>query len=303
MLAARRLPPKGRADLVERLDLGRKLFLAAMALSTVVVSEAQSNPVRPGFDVASVKPAANANGQSLLQALPGRLRMTNLALRRLILNAYGVQDYQISGDPPWIASEHYDIQATAASNTSVQQMEGPLLQVLLEERFKLALHRETRQLPVYDLAVGKGGGKLQRSKEGSCTPYLEDSPPPPASAPGQPNRTFCGLHLTVEGLNRTLDGKGVTMAAFAASLSRTYTSDLGRTVIDRTGLTETFDVHLKWSIDPLTGPAGAGTGSPPDLAGPSLFTALQEQLGLRLESTKGPVEVLVIDHIEKPSDN
>lgn len=73
--------------------------------------------------------------------------MTKLALRRLILNAYGVQDYQLSGDSPWIASERYDVQATAPNNTSVQQMEGPMLQVLLEERFKLALHRETRQLP------------------------------------------------------------------------------------------------------------------------------------------------------------
>ncbi len=229
--------------------------------------------------------------------------MTNLVLRRLILIAYGVQDYQLSGDPPWTASEHYDIQATAAGNTSVQQMEGPMLQVLLEERFKLALHRENRQLPVYDLAVGKGGAKLQLSKEGSCTPYLEDSPPPPASAPGQPTRTFCGLHLTVEGVNRTFDGKGVAMAVFAANLSRTYASDLGRTVMDRTGLTGNFDVHLKWSMDPLTGPAGPGAGAPPDVAGPSLFTALQDQLGLRLESTKGPVEVLVIDHVERPSDN
>ena len=154
---------------------------------------------------------------------------------------------------------------------------------------------------VYDLAVAKGGAKLQLGKDGSCTTYLEDAPPPPASAPGQPNRTFCGLHLGVDGLNRILDGKGITIAAFATNLSRTYTSDLGRNVIDRTELTGTFDVHLKWSIDPLTGPAGPGAEPPPDLAGPSLFTALQEQLGLRLESTKGPVEVLVIDHIEKPS--
>ena len=153
------------------------------------------------------------------------------------------------------------------------------------------------------LVLVKGSVKLQTSKEGSCTPYLEGSPPPPAAAPGEPNRNFCGLHLTVSGLNRALDGKGVTMAAFAANLSRNYTSDLGRTVIEKTGLTGTFDVHLTWSNDPLTGPAAPGTGTPPDLAGPSLFTALKEQLGLRLESAKGPVEVLVIDHIESPSDN
>lgn len=279
------------------------LVFAAMALATVAVSQAQPPAVRPGFDVASVKPTASPDGQSLLQAVPGRLRMTNLALRRLILNAYGLQDYQLAGDPSWASSEHYDIQATTAGNTSVQQMEGPMLQVLLEDRFKLTLHRETRQLPAFELAIGKGGAKLPLSKEGSCTPYSVDSPPPAAAAPGQPNRNFCGLHLTVEGLNRILDGKGVTMAALAATLSRTYTSDLGRIVIDRTGLPGIFDVHLKWALDPVTGPTSPGAAPNPDLAGPSLFTALQDQLGLRLESSKGPVEVLVIDHIERPSAN
>lgn len=273
------------------------LVFATMALAAVAVSQAQSPPVRSGFDVASVKPSANPEGQSLLQAIPGRLRMSNLALRRLILNAWGIQDYQLAGDPPWIASEHYDIQATAAPDTTVQQMEGPMLQVLLEERFKLAFHRETRQLPVYELGVGKSGAKFQLTKEGSCTPWSVDSAPPPAPTPGQPIN-FCGLHMTVNGLNRALDGKGVTMATLAGSLSRTYTSDLGRNVIDGTGLAGTFDLHLNWAMDPLT-----GRGAAPDPAGPSLFTALQDQLGLRLESAKGPVEVLVIDHIEKPSAN
>src|SRR5690349_24010935 len=96
--------------------LRRTLLLTAIVLATPLVGGAQSPPARSGFEVASVKPAADANGRSLLQSVPGRLRMTNLALRRLILNAYGVQDYQLSGDPPWLASEHYDIQATAPGN-------------------------------------------------------------------------------------------------------------------------------------------------------------------------------------------
>lgn len=277
-----------------------KAFLAAIILATGALCQAQSPPIRSGFEVASVRPAASPDGQALLQALPGRLRMQNLALRRLILNAWGVQDYQLAGDPPWLASEHYDIQATAAADTSVQQMEGPMLQVLLEERFKLTVHRETRQLPIYELNVGKGGAKLQRTKAGSCIPYSVDSRPPPAPAPGQPNPIYCGLHLAVDGLNRTIDGTGVTMAAFAANLSRAYTSNLARSVIDRTGLTGTFDLHLKWAVDPLNGP---GPTPSPDPAGPSLFAALQEQLGLKLESAKGPVEVLVIDHVEKASAN
>jgi uncharacterized protein (TIGR03435 family) len=223
--------------------------------------------------------------------------MTNLSLRRLILIAYGVQDYQLSGDPSWIGSDHYDIQAKTDGNASVQQMEGPMLQALLEDRFKMTLHRETRQLPVYELAVVNSGARLQPTKEGSCTPYSVDSPPLPASTPGEPRPTFCGLRMTVEGSNRILEGKGVSMAVLATNLSRTYNSALGRNVIDVTGLTGTFDIHLKWAIDDLT---GAPPGEP---TGPSILTAIQEQLGLKLRSAKGPVEVLVIDHIEKPSAN
>jgi uncharacterized protein (TIGR03435 family) len=279
------------------------LILLSFFLFLTQDVRAQSASIRSGFEVASVKPAANPDGQALLQAVPGRLRMQNLTLRRLILNAFGVQDYQLAGDPPWIASEHYDIQATGPGDTSVQQMEGPMLQALLEERFKLTIHRETRQLPVYELTLGKGGAKFGRSKEGSCTPYSLDAPPPPAPSPAKPNRNFCGLHLSVDGLNRTVDGTGVTMAVFAANLSRAYTSNLARNVIDRTGLSGTFDLHLKWAIESLNGPAGPGAAPPPNPAAPSLFTALQEQLGLRLESSKGPVEVLVIDSVNKPEEN
>lgn len=255
------------------------------------------------FDVASVRPTAGVNERSLLQATPGRLMMTNLALHRLILIAYDVQDYQVVGDPPWIDSSHYDIQAKADGNPSVQQMEGPMLRVLLEERFKLTLHRETRRLPVYELSVGKSGSKLQPSKEGGCTPYSLDSPPS-ATAPGEHPTDFCGFRRTVaDGSNRTLEGKGVTMEALATTLSRTYVSVLGRNVIDATGLTGTFDIHLKWAMDSIGARAGAIDTTPQDPAGPSIFTALQEQLGLKLQLTKGPVEVLVIDHIEKPSAN
>jgi uncharacterized protein (TIGR03435 family) len=226
--------------------------------------------------------------------------MRNLALRRLILIAWDIQDYQLSGDPAWIDSGHYDIEATAAPGATVQQMEGPMLQALLEERFRLTIHRETRQLPVYELAIAKDGPKLQPSKEGSCTPYSVDSSPPastPVLTQGAPRPNFCGFHrVPDDGFNRTLDGTGITTAGLAETLSRTYNSSLGRNIIDATGLTGTFDVHLKWAIDPLSSSTGPDTSS-------SIFAALQEQLGLKLESAKAPVEVLVIDHIEKPSAN
>jgi uncharacterized protein (TIGR03435 family) len=254
------------------------------------------------FDVASVKPD-DRGGRTLIQALPGRLVMTNFPLRRLILLAYGVQDYQLSGDPNWAVSEHYDIEAKANGATSVQEMEGPMLQALLESRFRLVLHRETRQLPIYELTVARGGAKLTPSKEGSCVPYRTDSPPPPASPDG-PHTNYCGFRIGADGQNRTLDGAGVSMALLATNLSRTYNSNLGRNVMDGTGLSGLFDVHLNWTIDDLigTGPT-ASDGLAGGLTGVSLLTALQEQLGLKLESVKGPVEVLVIDRVERPSEN
>jgi uncharacterized protein (TIGR03435 family) len=251
------------------------------------------------FDVASVKPN-NVGGRTLVQALPGRLVMTNFALRRLILFAYGVQDYQLLGDPLRAVSDNYDIEAKA-EGTSVQEMEGPMLQALLESRFRLVLHRETRQLPIYQLTEAKGGAKLTPSKDGSCVPYRTDAPPAPVSPDAQhPN--YCGFRIGADGASRTLDGTGISMALLASNLSRTYNSNLGRNVMDATGLSGVFDVHLKWIFDDLTstGPI-ASDGLASSLVG--LFTALQEQLGLKLESVKGPVEVLVIDHVERPSAN
>jgi uncharacterized protein (TIGR03435 family) len=286
----RRLPPQ---------NSGISVVLAAAWCAAAVPIHAQPPSTRQEFDIASVKPAASLDGRALLLAVPGRLQMTNLTLRRLILIAYGVQDYQLSGGPQWIDSEHYDIEAKTNSTATVQQMEGPMLQALLGERFRLAVHQETRQLPVYQLSVVKAGG-LRFSKEGSCAPYSTNSPPPATSADFR--TIFCGLRLTVDGASRTLDGKGVTMAMLAANLSRTYNTSLGRNVLDTTGLTGAFDIHLNWSIDPMSAPSDdSDTATAEDRIAPSLFTALQEQLGLKLESGKGPIEVVVIDHIEKPS--
>jgi uncharacterized protein (TIGR03435 family) len=207
--------------------------LVALAVAVLIgvlnapAIRAQSAPaVALKFEVASVRPTSSTDDRALLQATPGRLVMRNLAPRRLILMAYDIQDYQLARDPGWIDSDHYDIQAKADGNPSVQQMEGPMLRALLEERFKLTLHRETRQLPVYKLSVGKSGLKLEPSKAGSCTPYVT-SVPPPTTTQGEPLPNFCGFRRTAaDGLNRILDGKGVTMATLATTLSRTYISTL-----------------------------------------------------------------------------
>ncbi len=168
-----------------------------------------------------------------------------------------------------------------------------MLQALLEDRFKLALHRETKQLPVYELTLANGTAKLEPSKNDNCIAYSAESPPPPAPLPGT---IFCGFpRMTSSGLNQTLNGSAISIAALAGSLSRWQ---LHKPIVDKTGLTGTFDVHLDWTADP---PSGIGDTDAP--AGPSIFTALREQLGLKLQSGRGPVEVLVIDHVEKPSSN
>ena len=187
-----------------------------------------------------------------------------------------------------MASDHYDVEATAAGNPSVSQMAGAMLQSLLEDRFKLVLHRETKQLPIFELTVVKNGLKLQPPTEDNCTAVSPDSPPKPPE-PGAPRLFPCGFaRYGPKGSNWTLDGESITMARLVENLSRV---GLGRSVIDKTGLAGSYDVHLKWTADP------------DDPLEPSLFTALREQLGLKLESAKGPVEVLVIDHAEKPSEN
>ena len=142
-----------------------------------------------------------------------------------------------------------------------KQMEGPMLQGLLVERFKLAFHRETQQLPVYELTLAGGKAKLQPNKEGSCTLYSLDAPAPPPTAPGT---SFCGFpRSTQNGTGRALDGKGVNMATLAGNVART----VRRSVIDKTGLTGTYDLHLEWSDAPLN-TTDSGTLNRPSILQP-----------------------------------
>jgi len=201
------------------------------------------------------------------------------------------------GAPSWTASEHYDVTAKASSDTTVNQMEGPMLQALLQERFGLKAHREIRVLPRYELRVVEGTPKLRPSVEGSCRQYVKDAQPNMASN-GKPTVPICGLHRTEEGPSRRLEGKGVTVADLAASLSHSYNTDLNSVVVDATGLSGGFDVSLQWTNDVDVTASATGLS-----AAPSLPTALREQLGLKLERSKGEVEVLVIDHIDRPEAN
>jgi uncharacterized protein (TIGR03435 family) len=248
------------------------------------------------FEVASIKPNTSGEGRVMIGVQPGgRFNAENMATRALIRFAYNVKDFQISGGPAWMNSDRYDVTAKGDAAAGFEPMRT-MVQSLLADRFKLMLHRETKELPVYDLVAAKGGLKLAAPKEGSCTTPDRNNPPRPPQ-PGEPPPRYCGNIRMGRGL---VEAYGINMERFLTVLSDT----LGRTVIDKTGFTGTFDVHLEFAPDEAVvgGPPGQPASSA-DSNAPSIFTALQEQLGLKVDSSKGPVEVLVIDHAEKPSEN
>jgi uncharacterized protein (TIGR03435 family) len=305
-----------------RLDFTRKAALAfagitALAMPVVIgmmdapVIEAQSQ-ASTRFEVASIKPTSQLSpdiqGLGNVRILPGgHLLAEKVLLRYFIQNAYGTRPFQISGGPAWINSAHYDIDAKAGGNPNHSQM-SLMMRALLEERFKLKLHHETKQLPVYQLIVTKSGPKLPEPKEGSCiAPDPNAGPFPPA--PGQP--IACGRTLMMMSPSGAqMRGGKVSMTDLVNILSNV----LGRTVVDKTGFQGTFDVHLEFTPDetlgglptPPPGPSPSSdsirSAASPDSHG-NIFAAIQEQLGLKLESAKGPVDVLVIDSVERPSAN
>jgi uncharacterized protein (TIGR03435 family) len=221
----------------------------------------------------------------------------NASLRALIATAFEIRDFQLIGVAPWMASQRFDIEAKApASQLNPSYHEINLMtQTLLKDRFRVAVHRETRELPIYTLTVAKTGAKLAPAKAGECwTPTPGVPPTPPA--PGEIRRPCGGF----ETWRNRLSGGGVTTMRLAVMLSNI----LNRTVIDKTGIEGTFDITLLWTPDEsfaMQIPDAPGQANDP--AGPSLFTAVQEQLGLKVESARGPVEVLVIDHAAPPSEN
>lgn len=260
---------------------------------------------RPEFEVASIKPNTSANGVATFPyPFGGRITATNVNLKILIEFAYKVRNFEISGGPGWIDSDRYNVTAKAAeSNIGVEQYQL-MLQSLLADRFQLAVHRETKEMPVYAALPAKGGPRLPEAKAGSCVTFGPDSPPP-MRVPGQSSPLVCG------GFSMgpySLEGRKLSVAQLVNALSII----LGRPVIDKTGFTGTFDVHLEFAPEGTAGRGQGGFGPPglaansanPDTSRPSIFTALQDQLGLKLESQKGPADILVIDHLERaPMEN
>jgi uncharacterized protein (TIGR03435 family) len=259
----------------------------------------QTAPSQPAFEVASIKPSNPEGGGMQIGVSPGGVfTAKNVTLKALIQQAYEVRDFQISGGPGWLDTERYDITAkgqTGVSEDDVRKMtkeqrrrleEQLLTEVrsLLGDRFQLRVHQDTKDLPVFALAVAKGGAKLKPAADGG-------------DAGG-------GLTLRRGETGKwEMTGNRVPLASLVKILAK----QVGRTVVDQTGLTGDYDFKMTFSPDigqqsPDPGDEG-GSRPAVDADGPSIFSALQVQLGLKLDAQKGPVEVVVIDSVQKPSAN
>jgi uncharacterized protein (TIGR03435 family) len=304
------------------------MSLAGLALGALLLpgSWSQEQPQtaeRPPFEVASIKPnkgCENIPRAGNLSPSPGRLEMPCVNLQNLIQAAYGTfgdgvnintQPLHMEGGPSWMQSEYYSLSAKADGQVRTEMLAGPMLQTLLADRFRLKAHRESREMPVYLLALGKGGLKIQPLAEGACTP-LDLTHPPAPPKPGDPPPNLCGVMMmgpTGRG-DMMVEVQGSTMTQFAQRLS----GRLDRPVVDKTGITGKFNFHLEFTPDPhIRGqelPAGRGRDSgntidttPPADSGPDLFAALQVQIGVKLSPDRGPVSFLIIDHVERPTAN
>lgn len=308
----------------------RKILAAGLTLAAYALAQTPPASAPLSFEAASIKPSAPMMGGRIMVRMggdPGRLNYSGVSLRDLIRNAYQLKDYQISG-PDWINTERFDVVAKLPEGAK-ESDKPAMMQTLLAERFKLTVHRETKELPAYALTVAKGGVKMKEfveSPENSADgPNAGgggfDAPPRmKVGADGMPKLPAGRGGMMMVGFGR-VQGQGLPVSNLADLLSR----QLDRPVLDETGLTAKYDISLNWTPEPGEGPAGmkmmmprpeggaggggatGGEGGHPEMpvpSGPPLAIALQQQLGLRLEPKKLPLEMVVVDHMEKvPSEN
>lgn len=250
---------------------GHHVIAALLIAPTLFAQAAASN-----FEVASVKLSApNQRGYGIVPEPGGGLKVRNAPLATVIAEAYGIQAFQLAGVPGWANSARYDIDARAADPQATGRQIRQMLEGLLAERFHLSIHRETKDLPLYSLVVAKGGPKLSPAQDLSRH----------------------GVDFRDGGL--ILLGHAATMEEVAEALS----FRVQRPVTDRTGLDGRYDFRVEFTPDesiPRFGEEKPASGDPD---GSSLFTALQEQIGLRLQSGKGPIGIIVVDHVERPTAN
>jgi uncharacterized protein (TIGR03435 family) len=257
------------------------------------------------FEVVSIRPNTSGEQGSGTRRQPGgRFSSTNATILQLLRLAYSVQPFQIVNAPDWLSNERYDITAKLDGDPPPMPPGSPndpmvlAVQAMLADRFKLAVHRETREMDIYALMLATPNGKpgpALRSTTQDCERLIREaakSGTPPA--PPQGAEVVCGIRT---GFGRAAMG-GSPLSMFASALS----NPLGRVVVDRTGLTGGWDFELTFAPDASMGSLPPGVELPPvDPNTPNLFTAVREQLGLKLEPTRGPVEVLVIDNVDRPT--
>ena len=278
-------------------------FIDAPRVSARLLEDAAINPSFR-FEVATIRPSKNDGGPKTLLIMPNKFTALNFPLREILMFAYDAKSTsQISGYPGWVTSAAFDIEAKEDEATAAALDKMPrddrnqqvrlMLQRLLEERFHLAVSHETKELPIYSLVVAKGGSKLKPSP----APIQPDASPDPGGLP----KMRMGIRLNGPG---NLDGFHATLDMFANGILSRMPEVGDRVVVNKTGLAGNYDFTLKWTPENM--PPGANStdaGLPAYNTAPGLFTALEEQLGLKLESQKGSVETLVVDSIDRPTPN
>lgn len=291
----------------------RRLILILVATTTGLVArpvaQTPDSPVAVRFEAASVKPNNSGESDTSMRPQPsGRFTATNAPVQLFIGYAYQLQQFQLQGAPSWLRTDRFDVNATLGREVPVAPVGSdeptPLmlaLRTLLADRFKLAVHWETQDLPIYALVLARPDGKLgpnMRPAAADCTALSAASAAAAKEgrtvAVNTPDRVACGMRNSA---GRFQFG-GNPLSVFAAGLA----NQVARTVVDRTGLSGNWDFEFTFTPERVRQQALAGNAPPDaDANGPSIFTAIQEQLGLKLESTTGPVRVLVIDRIERPT--
>ena len=270
--------------------LRKTLCLASLIPALLLnISAHAQEPAPLHYDVVSIKPNTSDSGNMSWRTNPDSFSTTGMTLTVLIMSAYDTRDDLISGIPAWAQKDHFDLSAKitdadpeALKKLTPQQHQAMIAEILAD-RFHLKIHPEIKQLPVYDLVLAKDGSRLKPNAA-----VYEKNPavkPKEGMAPGG--------YFTSTG---EFTGVAVPLSSFVGNLA----SNLQRNVIDKTGLTANYDIHLKWTPE---GAAPAGPDSARPDPAPPLFTALQEQLGLKLVPAKGPVQTWVVDHVDHPTEN
>jgi len=318
--------------LTATLRIGLAVFIGCVAYG-------QTADKPPAFDAASVKPATppTPDGRGMIMMSgpsggpgtkdPGRIHYPYMSLKNILMNAYDVKTFQIVG-PGWLDTERFDITATMPPDTTKEQFRG-MLQNLLADRFKMTVHRETKELPMYSLVVAKGGPKMKEAADIPAPKDDGDAAPPPPPLPMQPKIGADGFPILPQLAGRgglfmiMMNGRArfIGQQQTMQDLAGRLTNQLSRPVTDATALKAKYDFTLTFSPEGMNGPmgplpppppppGGGGGGGAPAAGLPEaeplldIFGAVQAQLGLKLEPKKGPVEMIVIDHIEKtPTEN